>query len=100
MSEASLGHEVISLKGAIDISTMNADGYPHDHVLRTLCDTTIDSQEVGSLQSLEAEAAPEVKRIANDQNLMNIQIVVEVAIVDDCRVQDVRVGHDHVVCIL
>jgi len=35
---------------------MNADGDTHEHVLRTLCDTTVDPQKVGPFQGLEAEA--------------------------------------------
>ena len=36
---------------------MDADGDTHKHVLRTLGNTTIDTEEVGSFQRLETKAS-------------------------------------------
>jgi hypothetical protein len=46
----------IRFNDAVEIATMNADGDAHEHLLRTLCNTTVDPQKIGSFQGLEAEA--------------------------------------------
>jgi hypothetical protein len=46
----------VRFNDAVEIASMNADGDTHEHVLRTLCDTTVDPQKVGPFQGLEAEA--------------------------------------------
>ena len=43
------GHEVICLNSFFDVVAVNADGYSHEHVLWSLSDFAIDSQQVRSL---------------------------------------------------
>ena len=61
----------------VQVGAVDADGHPHQHVLGPLDDGPVDAQQVGPLQRLEAEV-----------------VVVEVAHVDDFRVQAVGVGCD------
>ena len=56
MREVAFGHEVVGLNDAIYVVAMNADCHSHDHVLRTLSDATVDSEEVGPFESLETKA--------------------------------------------
>lgn len=59
---------------------MNSDCDAHEHVLRTLGDATIYFEQVGALQSLEAKI-----------------VVAKVAVIYDCRIEDVLVPDDAVI---
>lgn len=74
-----LRHEIISLDSAINISAMNTNSDSHQHMLRSLDSSSINLEQIGLLERLE----PEI-------------VVVEVAIVDNRRVDSVRVGLNHV----
>lgn len=56
MSEVSFRHEIVGLDDALDVGTVDANRNTHDHVLRPFGDVLIDSEEVGTLQRLEAKA--------------------------------------------
>lgn len=64
--EPLLRHEIVRLDGSVDVLAVYADRDAHHHVLRPLNGTTVDLEQVGLLQSLEAEI-----------------VVVEIAVVDD-----------------
>ena len=49
MGEMFGGHEVVGFNDLLDVIAVNTDGDTHNHVLRSFCDFTIDSQEIGSL---------------------------------------------------
>ncbi len=68
--EEALRHQVVSLKCTVNVTTVNANGDTHKHVLRSLGDFAVDFQKVGTFERFE----PEV-------------LVVEVAIIDDRRVK-------------
>lgn len=59
---------------------MDANGNPHNHVLRPLRDLPVDLEEVALLKRLEAEV-----------------VELEIAVVDDGGVVLVLVGHDYFV---
>ena len=80
MGEVFVGHQVVRLDRALDIFTVDPNSYPHDHVLRSLGDLAIKTEQVGALQSLEAEV-----------------LVVEVSVVDDGGVQLICMFHDDIV---
>ena len=46
MSKVSLGHEMIGIDDTFDVFAMNANGDTHDHVLRSLSYSTIDSEQI------------------------------------------------------
>ena len=77
VGEPALAHQVVGLDGGLDVLLVDADGDAHQQVLRTLGDLAVDLQEVGFLQRLEAE-----------------EVVAEVAVVDDRRVEHLAVVPD------
>ena len=103
VGEASFGHEGVRLKGSLDVLAVNSNGDSHEHVLRSFRDFTIDSEKVGSLESLESKVVlfvgakfsfrvQEIKETTTN--------VAEITIVNDGRVDLVGVGHDDLVSVL
>ena len=80
VGEVALTHQVIGLKGFLDVAVVNPNGDTHQHVLWTLSDLTIKLEQVGALQRLEAEV-----------------VVVVVSAVVDAVVEHIGIGHDDVV---
>ena len=70
MGEPALGQKVVGLDRAREVAAVDADGDPHQHVLRPLDDAAVDAQEIRALEGLEAKV-----------------VVVEVAVVDDLGVE-------------
>mmetsp|Transcript_58906 Transcript_58906/g.162848 ORF Transcript_58906/g.162848 Transcript_58906/m.162848 type:complete len:327 (-) Transcript_58906:3-983(-) len=83
VGEELLAHESVGLDGRVHILLVDANGNTHEHVLRALRDLAIDLEEVRALKSFEAEV-----------------IKLEVAVVDDGRVEALLVLHDYVEHIL
>ena len=52
MCEPLVAHHIVGFEGFLEISLMNTQCAPHDHVLWALSTLPIDSQQVGLLQSL------------------------------------------------
>ena len=77
VGKPALRHQVVGLDCALDVVLVDADGDAHEHVLRTLGDLAVELQQVRALERLEAEV-----------------VVVEVAVVDDGRIQLLGVGFD------
>ena len=78
--EEALRHELVRLERGLDVGQVDADRDAHDHVLRALDDLAVEPAEVALLERLEAEV-----------------LVVEVAVVDDRRVDALLVLlHDRV----
>ena len=75
-------HQIVCLNGALDIFTMNANGDAHDHLLRSFGNLSVDAKKVGSFQRLEAKV-----------------LIVEIPVIDDCRVQLLRMFHHSIVCL-
>lgn len=61
MSEEALRHEVVCFDGALNVLAVNADRHSHKHVLRALGDFTINAQEVGTFERLEAKVVLQLK---------------------------------------
>ena len=80
MGEVALTHQVIGVKGFLDVGVMNAHGNAHQHVLWTLSDFTVELEQVGALERLESKV-----------------VIVVVSAVIDVVVEHIGVGHDHVV---
>ena len=57
MRKVTLRHEVVGLDNPFDILAMDANSDTHDHLLRPLSYSTIDSEQIGSLEGFETEAA-------------------------------------------
>lgn len=83
MCEVLLRHQVIGLDGLLDILAMDSHGNSHQQMLRTLRNLPINAEEVRPLQSLEAE-----------------EVVVEVTVVHNGRVELVRMFHYNLVYFL
>lgn len=49
-------HEVVGFDRTIDVFTMDTHSNAHQHVLRTLSYASINTEKIGSLESLESEA--------------------------------------------
>jgi len=47
---------MVGLDDPLDIFAVNADGDTHDHLLRSLSYSTIDSEEIRSFEGFETEA--------------------------------------------
>lgn len=77
MGEVSLRHKVVCLENLLDIAALDTQSDTHDHVLRSLDNLAVDSEEVRPLERLEAEV-----------------VVRKVTVVNDGRVKDVLVVHD------
>ena len=74
--EPLLRHQVVSLEGRFKIVLVDANRAPHQHVLRSLSDFAINSQQVRLLERLEAE-----------------EIIVEVA-------REIKLGIDALIVLL
>ena len=74
VDEVTLGHVIIRLDRAFNVTAMNADSNTHKHVLWTLSNLAINTEKVGALECLEAKV-----------------LVVEVALIDDRRVEEVGI---------
>lgn len=55
MGKVPLAHQVIGLDDLVDVLSPDSNSDTHDHVLRTFSNLAIDSEEVRSLERLEAE---------------------------------------------
>ena len=56
MGEVTFGHEVVGLDGAINIVLVDTNGDSHEHVLRSLCCSSVDLEEVRTFEGLESKA--------------------------------------------
>ena len=66
MSEPLLRHQVVGLECRLKVFLMDTNGAPHQHVLGSLGNLSVHFEQVGSLQSLEAEEVIlEVARVGN-----------------------------------
>ncbi len=83
VDEPLLAHQVVGLDGAVDVGAVDAHADSHEQVLRPLHRPPVHLEQVGLLEGLEAEV-----------------VVVEVAVVDDRRVEAVRVGLDNLAQLL
>mmetsp|Transcript_49580 Transcript_49580/g.137713 ORF Transcript_49580/g.137713 Transcript_49580/m.137713 type:complete len:323 (-) Transcript_49580:26-994(-) len=83
MRERPARHQVVGLHCRLQVSCMDADRNPHQHVLRPLHDLPMDSQQVRLLQGLEAEV-----------------VVVEIPLVVQRRVDGLGVARDELPDIL
>lgn len=62
MCEPLLTHQVVSSEGRLNVVLVNADGAPHEHVLRPLSNLPVDPQQVRLLQCFVPEEV--VRKIA------------------------------------
>ena len=83
MSEQFFRHHVIRLYGSIDVIAMDADGDPHQHVLRTLNNLAINFQQVASLKGFETKI-----------------LVVKIALINNGGVQSIGIFSDDFVMFL
>ena len=74
MGEPAFAHHVVRLDGAVHVVLVDAHGDAHQHLLGTLGDLAFNLQQVRTLQRLEAE-----------------EIVAEVTVVDDARVEQLGI---------
>ena len=75
--------QVVSLDSRVNILSVNTDRDTHEHVLGTFGDLAIDLEQIRSLERLEAK-----------------EVVVEITIVDDRRVEAILVLDDGIVGVL
>ena len=74
MREVLSGHEIVRLQGCVDVFSMDAESYAHDHVLGTLDDLLVDLHQVCPFKSLKTEV-----------------IIVKITVIDDGRVETLLV---------
>lgn len=60
VGEVSLGHEVVGLDGLLPVFAVDSTGDSHQHVLRSLSNSSVDSQQVTPLERLETEAVKDI----------------------------------------
>mmetsp|Transcript_15211 Transcript_15211/g.45879 ORF Transcript_15211/g.45879 Transcript_15211/m.45879 type:complete len:232 (-) Transcript_15211:49-744(-) len=70
MRKPTLRQKVVRLDRALQVALVDADGHPHQHVLRSLHHLPVDTQQVRPLQGLEAKV-----------------VVVEITVVNNLAVQ-------------
>jgi hypothetical protein len=97
MCEVAFGHEMICGEDSVDICTMDTDSDAHDHVLWSISDTTVDLEQIRSLESFKAEAKVEDVSIEIFDRRKDVQVVVEVAVVDDGGIKDLGVCLNNVI---
>lgn len=99
MCEVSLGHKVIGLDDSVNVAAVDTYSDTHNHVLWTFSDTSIDTEKVGALKSLESKAV--IWSIGSvyewTKGKQNGQVVIEIAVVDDRRIQQLRMFADYIV---
>ena len=83
MGEVFLRHEVVGLDNFFNIVVVDTNSNAHDHLLRSFGNLFVQTQQVGTFQGLETEI-----------------LIIEVAVVDDGRVQLFSMLHDRLVCFL
>ena len=96
MCKVTLRHQVVCFDDTLDIVVMNADGHTHEHVLGAFSNASIDAKEIGSLKGLEPEAGRVLEDCVAPQ-MRDSQVVMEITIVDDGRVEGSRVLLDDLV---
>ena len=57
MGEVTLRHQIVSLKDTLDVGAVDTDSDTHQEVLWPLGYAAIKLQQIGTLKSLESEAA-------------------------------------------
>jgi hypothetical protein len=50
------------VKGLLEVSMVDANGYSHEHMLRALSDLTVEFEKIGALKGLETEVVVIVVR--------------------------------------
>lgn len=80
VSKVLFTHKVVGFDGRVNVFPVDSQADTHEHVLRTLDDTLINSHQVGTFKGLEAKV-----------------VVIVVTIVNDGRVQAISIGHDSLV---
>jgi hypothetical protein len=63
VSKELLRHQVVGLDGGVNVLSMDADGYTHQHVLRTFDNFPFDFQQVTSFEGFEPEVLKSNKNI-------------------------------------
>jgi len=53
--EITFRHEIVRLNNPVHVRAVDSDGDPHDHVLRSFSDASIDAKEIGAFESFEPE---------------------------------------------
>lgn len=56
MGEVTLRHKVIGLDDTLEVGAVNTDSDTHDHMLRALGNTSVETEEVGPLEGFETKA--------------------------------------------
>ena len=79
MGEIALTHQIIGVKGLLEVSMVDANGYSHEHMLRALSDLTVEFEKIGALKGLETEV-----------------VVIVVPGIVDVIVKEICVCHDDV----
>ena len=85
---------------------VDANRYPHQHVLRPLHNPAVDAQQVGTLQCLQYGSptgpqlcgSPPLCEVGTQHGRAHLEtevVVVKVAVVDDLTVQALSVLHTH-----
>jgi len=100
MSKVSLRHEMIGPDDPFDIFAMNANGDTHDHVLRSLSYSTIDSEKIRPFEGFKAKAEIFGISACGDPNDKILLVVVKIAVVDDCGIEQFGIVTNYVVCLL
>ena len=83
MSEQFFRHHVIRFYGSIDVIAMDADGDPHQHVLRTLNNLATNFQQVASLKGFKTKI-----------------LVVKITLINNGRVQPISIFHNDLIVLL
>lgn len=83
VGKVTLRHEVIGLDSTINVTSMNTDRDAHEHVLWSLSDPIVNSEQIRAFKSLEAEV-----------------LVMKIAIVDDGGVEDRSVVPDNLISLI
>ena len=55
MSEPALRQQIVRLDDALNVTSVDAHGNAHEHLLRTLANLAVDLEKVRTLESLESE---------------------------------------------
>lgn len=95
-----LRHEVVCLNNPFNILAMDANSDAHDHLLRSLSYLTIDSEQVGSFESLKPKLQFFGISVLVYLNKGNLQIVVKIAVVDDGGIEQFGVVTNYLICLL
>ena len=97
VGEVTLGHQVVCLNDAVEISSVDTNSDTHDHLLRALGYSSIDPEEIRAFECLETETEMTFNNLKCRRERGYALVVIEVTVIDDGGIEGFGVVADDLV---